>query len=90
MIVSIHQPLKCIDYDGPAKELAEEMARHCDLPVRKIGAMPGSLGSYAGITLGIPIITLELPKEATNLNSEVLWQRYGPVLIAAIGYKQAR
>ncbi|MBN1795818.1 MAG: DUF2817 domain-containing protein [Sedimentisphaerales bacterium] len=83
-IVSIHQPLKCIDYDGPAKELAEAMAMHCDLPVKKIGAMPGSLGSYAGVTLGIPIITLELPKEAANLDSESLWQKYGPTLIAAI------
>lgn len=86
-IVSIHQPLTCIDYDGPATALASHMAQHCDLPVRRLGAKPGSLGSYAGLTLRIPIITLELPANAEQLDQESLWRRYGPALVAAITYR---
>jgi protein MpaA len=85
-IVSIHQPLTCIDYDGPAAALAGHMAQYCDLPVRKLGARPGSLGSYAGLTLAIPIVTLELPNNANRLTQQALWQRYGAALIAAVIY----
>jgi protein MpaA len=85
-IVSIHQPLACIDYDGPAYPLAVRMALYCGLPVKKLGAKPGSLGSYAGISRGIPIITLELPGDASRLNRQSLWQRYGTALLAAVVY----
>jgi len=98
-IVSIHQlmgtgpealsyraPEGCIDYDGPARALAERMAQYCDLPLEKLGATPGSLGSYAGLRLRIPTITLELPGYAHQLGSEVLWRRYGTALITAVVY----
>jgi protein MpaA len=85
-IVSIHQPLNCIDYDGPARILADRMGQYCALPVKKLGAMPGSLGSYAGVTLGIPIITFEMTQADSQLNSEALWQKYGRALLAAIVY----
>lgn len=85
-IVSIHQPVGCIDYDGPAANLARAMAAWTDLPVRRIGALPGSLGSYAGLQLGIPIITLELPASANRLDENTLWRRYGKTLLAAIRY----
>ncbi len=85
-IVAIHQPLSCIDYDGPAKTLAERMARYCDLPVRKVGALPGSLGSFAGETLNIPIVTMELRKNDDELTTQQLWDRYGRALLAAIAF----
>lgn len=85
-IVSIHQPLNCIDYDGQASNLARAMGSECDLPVRKLGARPGSLGAYAGETLGIPIITMELPSQASSWSQDTLWQRYGKALLEAISY----
>ncbi len=85
-IVSIHQPYGCIDYDGPGQMLANHMAKYCDLPVKKLGARPGSLGSYTGVTLGIPTITFEMQKNDSKLDSEILWQRYGKTLLAAIVY----
>ena len=48
-IVSVHQPLACVDYDGPAEALAAAMARECGLPVEKLvnsRPYPGSLGTY--------------------------------------------
>lgn len=85
-IVSIHQPYACIDYDGPGQDLAQAMALYCDLPVEKLGALPGSLGSYAGEELGIPIITFEMRENDSNLNTQLLWQKYGKALLAAIIY----
>jgi protein MpaA len=83
-IVSIHQPLSCIDYDGPAQKLAEAMAGGCDLPVRRLGSRPGSLGSYAGQTGGIPIVTLELPRAADRMTDDEKWNNYGAALVEAI------
>jgi protein MpaA len=62
------------------------MAGLCGLPVRKLGVRPGSLGSYAGVELGVPIITLELPRNASDLSVDELWGRYGPSLVAAVLY----
>ncbi len=87
-IISIHQPLNSrdamIDYDGPAESLAAAMAAHTDIPVQRIGSRPGSLGSYAGLTLGIPIITLELPPAAKAWPGHVLWEKYGDMMTASI------
>ena len=87
-IVSVHTPLNCIDYDGPGQAIAARMAQDCDLPVKKLGARPGSLGSYTGESLGIPTITLELPPEAGKMSDSVLWQKYGKALMAAILYPE--
>jgi protein MpaA len=87
-IASIHQPLACVDYDGPAAELARIMADSSGLPMRKLGGRPGSLGSWAGLDCGIPIITLELPRSASRLDREELWRRYGEALLAAIVYPE--
>lgn len=77
-IVSIHQPLNCVDYDGPepAATLAERLAAGTGLPVKKLGARPGSLGAWFGETLGRPILTLELPP-LLHHDPDDLWARYG-------------
>ena len=87
-IVSIHQPLTCIDYDGPARALATRMAQYCDLSIKKLGARPGSLGAYCGELLNIPTVTLELPEGAAKQSGIVLWEQYGKSVMAAIMYPQ--
>lgn len=87
-IVSIHQPLTCIDYDGPARALATRMAQYCDLPIKKLGARPGSLGAHTGEELKIPTITFEMPETASQLDGATLWRQYGKALLAAIMYPQ--
>ena len=85
-IISFHAALACIDYDGPGKDIAEHLANYCDLPVKKLGSRPGSLGSYAGETLGIPIITLEMTDNDYDAKIQTLWQRYGQMTMAFINY----
>jgi len=83
-IVSLHEPLECIDWDGPGAEIAAHMGMYCDLPVERIGSRPGSLGSYAGETLGIPIITYEFPRNARKQSDDELWVTYGRSLLAGV------
>ena len=86
-IITIHQPLNCIDYDGPAQHLAQQLAKHCNLPVKKLGSLPGSLGSHAGNSLDISIITLELPRSDDKLTPQQLWNRYSSALLCFIKNK---
>ena len=62
LIISVHAPLYCVNWDGPAQKIAEAMAEANRYPLcEDIGySTPGSLGSYAGKDLNIPVITLEL------------------------------
>jgi protein MpaA len=83
-VLSIHEPLACIDHDGPGEAIAGAMGRHTHLRPKKLGARPGSLGSWVGETLGIPIITLELPSDASGRSSDDLWWLYGRALLAFI------
>ena len=62
LIISVHAPLHCVNWDGPAQTIAMSMAEANGYPLcEDIGySTPGSLGSYAGKDLNIPVITLEL------------------------------
>ncbi|QDU90676.1 murein peptide amidase A [Pirellulimonas nuda] len=84
-VLSIHQPIACVDYDGPAEALANTISTAIAgrLPVKQIGSRPGSLGSYVGVTLGVPIITLELPEHAED-DPEKLWRDYRGALEAFV------
>ncbi|MDM8522471.1 DUF2817 domain-containing protein [Desulfococcaceae bacterium HSG8] len=84
-IICLRQVLGCIDYDGPAGDLAAHMGKYCDLSVKKVGSQPGSLGSYAGVDLGIPIITFGMHRKATQ-EPEALWNQYGKALVSAVVY----
>ncbi len=77
-ILSIHAPFKIVNYDGPAKELAEKISEITHYPVQAdIGyPTPGSFGNYAGVERNIPTITLELPEDESD---ETLWKINEPV-----------
>jgi protein MpaA len=62
VIVSVHAPFGILDFDGPAdppKKLGY-------LRLQPLGVYPGSLGDYAGLSLKLPVITLELPQAETS------------------------
>lgn len=57
VIISVHAPYHLVDYDGPP-EAPQKLG---DLHLKKLGVFPGSLGNYAGVDLGVPVVTIELP-----------------------------
>ena len=65
LILALHAPFKIVNYDGPAKEIAEKISKIINYPVEaSIGyPTPGSFGTYCGIERNIPTITLELDEE---------------------------
>ena len=86
LVVSLHSTARedvCNNFDGPAEGLARLMAAHNGYPVlANIGhPTPGSLGSWAGIDRGLPVITLELPESRPSAEC---WQRNRGALLQAI------
>ncbi|HEX2950651.1 MAG TPA: M14 family zinc carboxypeptidase [Armatimonadota bacterium] len=81
LIISLHAPLGCINYDGPAGNIARRMARLDHFPVAEQlpNPSPGSLGAYYGKERGLPVITLELTPGQRQ------WARHGRALLDAIG-----
>jgi murein peptide amidase A len=72
VIISVHAPLGLLDFDGPTTA----PSRFGKLYLEPVGVYPGSLGSYSGITLGIPVVTLELPhalKMPTKDEQDRIW-----------------
>ena len=65
VILTLHTPYKIVNYDGPAKEVSENISKIIDYPVEEsIGyPTPGSFGTYAGVERNIPTITLEMDEE---------------------------
>ncbi len=59
VIVALHAPYKLVDFDAPSRKNAPKHIGH--LYKNLMGTYPGSLGNYAGIQKGIPVITIELP-----------------------------
>lgn len=84
IIFTIHKPYKVVNYDGPAKELAEKISEINGYPVQEdIGyPTPGSFGTYVGIERNIPAITLELPE---NIDITKLWEENKAVLTYIAG-----
>jgi protein MpaA len=62
-VLSVHAPLACVNFDGPAEAWARAVSVASGWPLRaSIGyPTPGSLGSWLGGDLGMPVLTLELP-----------------------------
>ena len=86
MIISIHcidAGKQCINHNGPARQIADSMARHNGYPVTDVmdHPTPGSFGTWAGDELGIPTITLEMP---SDLHAEECWSTNQQALLEAL------
>lgn len=81
-IIALHAPMRLVNYDGPAREMAEAMAARNGYPVHDdIGySTPGSLGTYAGVERGIPVVTLELP----DAGDAQCWRENRDALLAGL------
>ena len=59
VVIAVHAPYSLVDYDAPDRNNAPRQIGH--LYKNLMGTYPGSLGNYAGIHLGVPVVTIELP-----------------------------
>ncbi|MCP4204779.1 MAG: murein peptide amidase A, partial [bacterium] len=57
VIVAVHAPLEVLDFDGPP----DPPRSFGPLRLHQLGTYPGSLGRWAGVHLGLPVVTIELP-----------------------------
>ena len=74
VIIAVHAPYSLVDYDAPDRKNAPRKIGH--LYKNLMGTYPGSLGNYAGVHLGVPVVTLELPHAGimpTNRQIDRLW-----------------
>jgi protein MpaA len=87
-IISVHSPYKVLNFDGPARHLAEVMSTACGYPVvEDIGyPTPGSFGTYAGKIRQIPVITLELPEDESL---EQVWTDNAEALEIAVRFQES-
>lgn len=72
VIVSVHAPLGNIDFDGPA----QAPQRIGPLYLNLLGTYPGSLGNFAGVQKGIPVLTVELSSAGimpTERQKQSIW-----------------
>ena len=83
-ILSIHSPLRHLDYDGPnnlsLRKFPKNYVQECLTLKHKLNAVssgyfPGSLGNFAGKELGIPTVTLELPSADPRMATRY-WQQF--------------
>jgi protein MpaA len=67
-VVSVHTPLKVLDYDGP--KVAPP--RYDYLPWKSLGHYPGSLGRFMWFERKVPVLTMELKEDLPNSNDPFL------------------
>lgn len=73
-----------VNFDGPAKALADRFSATSGLPVKASGefaATPGSLGSYVGRDRGVAVLTIELRKGSDPQKD---WLQIRDAVLAAI------
>lgn len=82
-LIALHSPFRVVNYDGPARTLAEAMAAANGYGASgDIGyPTPGSFGSKYGVDLGLEVITLEIPA----VSEEQAWQENRAALHIALG-----
>ena len=73
-----------INFDGPARTYAERFHEKSGYPVVESDALhstPGSLGSWVGLDLGVPILTLEYRR---GLDPDTAWIETRDAILAVL------
>jgi len=68
MIVSIHTPLKVLDFDGPKVR----PPKFDYLPWKSLGHYPGSLGRFMWFEKKVPVLTMEMKEDLPVSNQPLL------------------
>lgn len=96
-VISVHAPLRLLDYDGPAlttkdgkttKELLYGMSSKAgNYKVANYPFFPGSLGNWAGNERQIPTFTLELPNSDWN-KTDKYFDTFSPAVYHVFNFKK--
>jgi predicted deacylase len=73
-----------VNFDGPARDIAERFAAASGFDLRasdELAPTPGSFGSWAGATLGIPVLTIEWRRGRDPVEA---WERTRAAILGAI------
>lgn len=73
-----------VNYDGPARELAERFALESGFELRgsdEIESTPGSFGSWAGVELGLAVLTIEYRR---GRDTREAWEASRAAILAVI------
>ena len=65
-IITTHAPHGIVDFDGPPKGPTQIGT----LAQRFLGTYPGSLGNFAGVQLGLPVVTIEFKSAGSMPKAE--------------------
>lgn len=86
-IHSIRRGRHCNNFDGPARELAQLMAGCNGYAVSAAMGYdtPGSLGTWLGVDRGIPVVTLELPRDAS---ADACWEENRSALLVFVAGRE--
>ena len=76
VIVSIHAPYGVLDFDGPVMPPTQLGRLYLD----QVGVFPGSLGNYAGVHRGVPVVTVELPSALRTPTDEETRKMWGDLI----------
>lgn len=77
VIVSVHAPYGILDFDSTDRVDIRAPNKIGMLHLKLLGTYPGSLGRYAALNRGIPVLTMELPHAGimpSKSEQEHLWQ----------------
>ena len=58
-IISLHTPYGLLDFDGPEK-INFALKSYTDMPWKRLGHYPGSLGRYMWAERSVPVLTIEM------------------------------
>ena len=76
VIIATHAPHGIVDFDGPPKGPTQIGA----LAQRFLGTYPGSLGNFAGLHLGLPVVTIELESAGSMPSAKEIERMWGDLL----------
>ena len=85
--IVFHEPMNCIDFDGPSAELAAQLSRVSNIRIKRLGSRSGSIGTLIGKELHKEVITFELPRSKNESNDE-LWNTYRSALLTFLEIDQ--
>lgn len=84
LVVHSWEGKQFVNYDGPARLVAERFARECGMPLipsTEFSPTPGSLGSYFGRDRNTAVVTIEFLRGS---DPEANWHQIEPALLSVI------